>query len=348
MPEQHSSHPLLKLSAFALGGYLAARMTLRRVRKIDFCDKVVVITGGSRGLGLLLARRFGAEGAKLVICGRDQDELDRAKQDLQHRGVADVTAVQCNVRLRIDVESLIRTAVETYGGIDVLVNNAGNIAVGPLALMSEQDYTEMMDVHFWAPLHAMTAVRPVMRGRGGGRIVNIASIGGKVAVPHLVPYCASKFALVGLSQSSAIELRKDNIYVTTVCPNLIRTGSPRNALFKGQNEKEYTWFALGDSIPGISQSAETAADRIVNACRYGEPELTTALPAAIAARFHALFPYLSIEMSALTNELLLPAAGGIGRNRAKGAESETSITRSPLTALTRSAEATNNEVAPQT
>ncbi len=347
MKHDKANHPVLKLGALAFGGYVAARLALRRVRRIDFRDKVVVITGGSRGLGLLLARRFGAEGAKIVICGRDQDELERARQDLQRRGI-DVTAAHCNVRLRIDVEALVRTAVETYGGVDILVNNAGNIAVGPLELMSEHDYTEMMDVHFWAPLHAMKAVRPVMLGRGGGRIVNIASIGGKVAVPHLAPYCASKFALVGLSQSSAIELRKDNIYVTTVCPNLIRTGSPRNAMFKGQNEKEYTWFVLGDSIPGMSQSAETAADRIVNACRYGEPELTTGLPAAIAARFHALFPCLSIEMSALTNELLLPGAGGIGAARAKGADSETPITRSPLTALTRSAEKANNEAAPQT
>src|SRR5205823_6051692 len=108
--------------------------------------------------------------------------------------------------------------------IDVLVNNAGVIAVGPIELMTEQDYTEMMDVHFWGPLHAMMVARPVMRGRGGGRIVNISSIGGKVAVPHLAAYCASKFALTGLSQSAAAELRRENIYVITVYPNLIRTG----------------------------------------------------------------------------------------------------------------------------
>jgi NAD(P)-dependent dehydrogenase (short-subunit alcohol dehydrogenase family) len=301
-----------------------------------------LLVAGGWWLRRALARRFGAEGAKVVIAARDMDEVTRAREELRLRGV-DCAGFQCNVQFRTDVEALVRSATETYGGIDVWVNNAGVIQVGPLELMTTRDYQEAMDIHFWGPLYAMMAVRPVMRGRGGGRIVNISSIGGKVAVPHLVPYCASKFALAGLSQASATELRSDNIYVTTVYPNLIRTGSPRNAYFKGQNEKEYTWFVLGDSIPVLSQSAERAADRIIDACRHGEPELITGLPAALAARFHALVPWLSIESAALTNRLALPGAGGIGHHRVRGSESETPITRSPLTSLTRSAAAANNE-----
>ncbi len=334
----------LAVAGIGVGLYAAARFGVRRYRRINFDGKVVVITGGSRGLGLLLARRFGAEGANLVIASRDQDELRAAQADLRSRGVAQVTAVPCNVRLKTDVHALIRTALETYGAVDVLVNNAGTIQVGPIEHMTEHDYQESMDVHFWGPLHAFHAVLPVMRARGGGRIVNIASIGGKIGVPHLTPYCASKFALVGFSQSAAAELRKDNIYVTTVCPGLIRTGSPRNALFKGQNEKEYTWFALGDSLPGISQNAERAARRIVNACRYGEPELITSVPAAVAARINALCPWLSAEMSALADQAILPSPGGIGSSRVRGYESETAFTRSPLISLTRSAAAANNEV----
>jgi NAD(P)-dependent dehydrogenase (short-subunit alcohol dehydrogenase family) len=336
---------LMKWGALALGAYGAARMSARNARRIDFRDKIVVITGGSRGLGLLLARRFGDAGAKLVICSRYSEELLSAEHELRRRG-AEVKAVHCDVRLKTAVDDLIRTAVETFGGVDVLVNNAGVIQVGPMELMTEQDYDEAMDTHFWAPLHTMNAALPLMRARGGGRIVNISSIGGKVAVPHLVPYCASKFALTGLSQGAAAELRKDNIYVTTIYPNLIRTGSPRNAFFKGQHRAEYTWFAVGDSLPGISQSAEVAANRIVNACRYGEPELTTAVPAAVAARFHALFPWISIETAALVNRLLLPGPGGIGALRARGYQSETPITQSPLTSLSRSAAEANNEVLP--
>ena len=339
---------LLAIGGLAAGLYGAARVAARMQRRINFAGKVVVVTGGSRGLGLLLARRFGREGARLVIASRDQDELTAAESDLRSRGVAQVTTVPCNLRIRTDVEFLIRTAIETYGTVDVLVNNAGVIQVGPVVHMTERDYQEAMDVHFWGPLHAINAVLPVMRARKFGRIVNISSIGGKVGVPHLAPYCASKFALVGLSQSLAAELRSDGIYVTTVCPGLIRTGSPRNALFKGRNEQEYTWFALGDSLPGISQSADRAARRIVSACRHGEPELITSLPAAIAARMNAMFPWLSAELSALADRTILPEPGGIGTARARGHQSETPITRSSLTALTRSAAAANNELRPTT
>ena len=182
--------------------------------------------------------------------------------------------------------------------------------------------------------------------RGGGRIVNISSIGGTVAVPHLAPDCASKFALTGLSQAATTELRRHNIYVTTVYPHLIRTGSPRNALFKGRHTEEYTWFTLGDSLPGISQNADRAAARIVTACRYGEPELITGLPAALAARFHALMPWLSLEAAAMVDRLVLPEAGGIGPHAARGHQSETPTTQSSLTALTRDAAAKTNEVLP--
>jgi NAD(P)-dependent dehydrogenase (short-subunit alcohol dehydrogenase family) len=212
--------------------------------------------------------------------------------------------------------------------------------------MTEQDYDEAMDTHFWAPLHAMNAALPVMRGRGGGRIINISSIGGRVGVPHLAPYCASKFALAGLSQCATAELRRHNIYVTTVYPNLIRTGSPRNALFKGRHDQEYRWFALGDSLPGLSQNADRAARRIVRACRYGEPALITGLPAALGARFHSVMPWLSLEMASLIDRMVLPEPGGIGPSRARGHQSETPITRSKLTALTREAEVRNNEVLP--
>jgi len=337
---------ILKWAAVAAAGaYVVSRTAACASRAMSFRGKVVVITGGSRGLGLLLARRFGAEGAKLVICSRNDEELRLAQKELHNRGV-DVEAVHADVRLKVAVEDLIRTAVETYGGIDVLVNNAGVIQVGPMEEMTEQDYDEAMDTHFWAPLHAMYAALPVMRGRGGGRIVNISSIGGKIAVPHLAPYCASKFALAGLSQAATAELRKDNIFVTTVYPNLIRTGSPRNALFKGRNTEEYTWFALGDSLPLLSQSAERAADRIIRTCRHGGPELVTGLPAALAVRFHALMPWLSLEMAALADRFILPEPGGIGALRARGHQSETPITQSSLTALTRRAERKNNEVLP--
>ena len=167
---------------------------LRHSRRIDFDGRSVVITGGSRGLGLVLARELGQQGARLAIGARDEAELDRARRDLQAEGV-DATTVVCDVGDRADAERLIAEAVERTGRLDVLINNAGVIQVGPVEHMAVADFEEAMAVHFWGPLHTILAAMPVMREAGGGRIVNISSIGGRIGVPHLVPYCASKFAL---------------------------------------------------------------------------------------------------------------------------------------------------------
>ena len=135
--------------------------------------------------------------------------------------------------------------------------------------MTLDDYEQAMAVHFWAPLICTELVLPDMRRRGEGRIVNIASIGGQIGTPHMIPYSASKFALNGLSQSLRAELTKDGVYVTTVCPGFMRTGSPRNAKFKGQHRAEYAWFSIVNSMPLISMNADRAARQIISACRYG-------------------------------------------------------------------------------
>jgi NAD(P)-dependent dehydrogenase (short-subunit alcohol dehydrogenase family) len=188
--------PTLLLAGAAAGVLFAARTAVRFSRRIDFRGRTVLITGGSRGLGLLLARHLGREGAKLVLLARDEDELDRAKDDLW-RIPAEVLTIRCDVTTEGEVDEAVRRATEHFGRIDVLINNAGIITVGPMELMTLADYADAMKVHFWGPLYTTLAVLPQMRIRGEGRIVNISSIGGKVPVPHLAPYCASKFALTG-------------------------------------------------------------------------------------------------------------------------------------------------------
>jgi short-subunit dehydrogenase len=183
-----------------------------------------------------------------------------------------------------------------------------------------------------------------MQQRGSGRIVNISSIGGKISVPHLVPYSASKFALVGLSEGLRAELKKDGIFVSTICPGLMRTGSPRNADFKSQHRLEYAWFTLSDSLPFLSMDVDRAARKIVNACRYGVAEVVLSVPAKLAVKFHGLFPGLTADLLDLENRLL-PRDGGIGSGRAKGYDSESSVTLSRITALTRAAERRNNQIA---
>jgi NAD(P)-dependent dehydrogenase (short-subunit alcohol dehydrogenase family) len=327
--------------AAGLGSVVAAQ-ALRRRNRMDFQDRTVVITGGSRGLGLVLAREFAAEGARLAILARDRAELERAEKHIASRG-AQVLALPCDVRDRRQAQGAITRVVDHYGRIDVLVNNAGVIQVGPLEHMSIEDFEEAMAVHMWGPLYTMLAAIPHMRGQGGGRIVNIASIGGKIAVPHLLPYSASKFALVGLSDGMRAELAKDGIRVTTVCPGLMRTGSPVNAQFKGRHRAEFTWFVLGDSLPVASIDARRAARQIIKACRYGDPHLTITTHARAAVALSALFPGLVARALALSNRVLPgPAADG-GDQLKTGWETQWPVARSVLTRLTYQAAERNNE-----
>ena len=248
---------LLALAAVGLGACVGVRALLGRRQEYDFRGKTVLITGGARGLGLVLAREFAAQGAHLVLCSRSAHELERAREELSGRG-AQVLALPCDVGDQSQVDVLVREARDRFGRVDVLVNNAGLIQAGPMEVMTVADYEEAMRVHFWGPLCTTLAVAPEMQRRREGRIVNISSIGGRISVPHLLPYSASKFALVGFSEGLRAELAKDGVAVTTVCPGLMRTGSPRNALFKGQHQAEYAWFTLSDSLPGSSVSAESA------------------------------------------------------------------------------------------
>jgi short-subunit dehydrogenase len=206
--------------------------------------------------------------------------------------------------------------------------------------MTMEDFEEAIATHLWAPLYTTLAVLPEMKRRGEGRIVNIASIGGKVSVPHLVPYSASKFALVGLSDGMRAELAQDGIKVTTVCPGLMRTGSPRNAFFKGDHEKEYTWFSLSGSLPGLSINAERAAKKILEACRRGDAEVLVGLPAKLGAVARTLAPNLTSALLAYVNRWLPQDSHP---ERFTGTQSETPLTRSWLTVLTRRAAQRNNE-----
>jgi NAD(P)-dependent dehydrogenase (short-subunit alcohol dehydrogenase family) len=320
---------------------LTARAILRAGRAIPLRGRTVMITGGSRGLGLVLAREFAKAGAQIAICARDPDELRRAETDLLERG-ARVFSITCDVTNQESVDHAVNMIRDVYGEIDILVNNAGLIQVGPLQEMTLDDFEAALKTHFWAPLYTTLAVVPGMRRQRLGRIVNISSLAGRVAAPHLVPYSASKFALTGLSQALRAELAKDGILVTTVLPGLMRTGSPVNALFKGHNRAEYALFSIADSLPGLSVSAELAARQIVNACRYGDPELVISWPAKLAALFHGIFPGLTADALGAVDRLL-PGPGGVGSRSVKGRDSTSALSPSWATRLSDQAALANNE-----
>jgi short-subunit dehydrogenase len=333
----------LVLTAAGVGAAVAARAFVRNRRRIELDGRVVLITGGSRGLGLVTAREFARLGARLALLARDADELERARVDLVGLG-ADVATFACDVREQDEVDATIAEVLGHFGRIDVLVNNAGVIQVGPFEETTLDDFDDAMRTHFWAPLYTTLAVLPAMRARGEGRIVNIASIGGKVSAPHLVPYSSSKFALIGLSEGLRAELIKDGVYVTTVAPGLMRTGSIHKATFKGQYQKEFAWFALGDSMPGLSMSAEAAASRIVDAARHGDAEAILSLPAKLMAKAHGVAPGLFAEMMGVMNRFVFPAPGGIGKAKIEGKHSRSALTPSWATYLSDQAALRNNEL----
>jgi NAD(P)-dependent dehydrogenase (short-subunit alcohol dehydrogenase family) len=333
----------LVLGAVGLGALMLTQAWRRRAT-YDFGTRSVVITGGSRGLGLVMAREFADEGARLTLIARDEQELQRAADDIRARQpFAEVLTVVADVRRRDDAERAIAQVMERYGRIDVLVNNAGIIQVGPLDHMKLDDYEDAMATHFWGPLYMIVAALPHMRRQGEGRIANISSIGGRIAVPHLVPYSASKFALVGLSDGLRVELARDNIVVTTVCPGLMRTGSPLNAMFKGQRPQEYAWFAISDSLPLASIDARRAARQIIEACRRGDAELVITVQAALAILARTLAPELFADVMVLLNRLLPEPTTG-GDEARPGRESESEWAPSRLTRPTYHAAEQNNEM----
>jgi len=336
-----------KQSAFAvsgliLGATLVARH-LRRLRAIDLAGRVVLITGGSRGLGLLMAREVGRQGAHVVIAARDEAELLRAQRDLQSHDI-DASILVADVATEAQAQRMIAQVVEHHGRLDVLINNAGVIMVGPVDHMNVSDFEEAMATHFWGPLHTMLAAIPHMRENGEGRIVNISSIGGKIGVPHLAPYCASKFALTGVSTSLRTELGRYGICVTTVCPGLMRTGSPFNAWFKGRHRAEFAWFAIADSLPLLSMDGRRAASQIVNAMRQGDAELVVSWPARFAVAAEALVPNTLAKAMTLVNRMLPPPTGMLGNESHTGWQSGSRWAPSPLTRSSERSAAENNEV----
>lgn len=285
----------------------------RSGRRLD--GQVVVISGGSRGLGLAMAEEFGRRGARLALAARNAEELDRARTHLLRRRAVreeDVLTVAADLRQAEEAERAIREATERFGRVDILVNNAGTITVGPAENQRVSDYREAMETNFFSAVQCTMAVLPQMMRRRSGMVVNIASIGGKVAVPHLLPYTASKFAMVGFSEGLHAEMRAKGIHVLTVCPGLMRTGSHLAAQFSGDAQREYRWFSVAANLPGVSTSAAHAARRIVRAVTARETEIAITPQAMVAARLGGVAPEVTLRAMALANRILPGASAESG------------------------------------
>ncbi len=307
----HLLPPLLAGAAAVGAGAWLVRAAIRRRRHYDLAGRVAIVTGGSRGLGLELARQLLERGAHVAICARDEADLRDAALDLRRRG-GTVFSSQCDVTDPGQIERFIEQVRAELGPIDVLINNAGIITVGPFDAQNAEDFEQSYATHVTAPLTFAKSVLPDMRSRGGGRIANVASIGGLQPVPHMSAYVTSKHALVGLTQSMRAELADDNVLVTLVCPGTVQTGSPYAAGFKGDPEAEYGWFAASDNLPVLAIPAPALAGQILDAIEDGDAELVTPANAWLSSLFHGMFSGVSTELATLVNALL-PSDGGVRR-----------------------------------
>ncbi len=263
---------------------------------------VALVTGASRGLGFLLARELAERGHDLVLCARSAGGLDAAGADLERHGVQ-VLGVPADIGVAAEAGGVVDAALARFGRLDVLVCNAGLIQVGPAAAMRPDDYAQAMDVMFWGLVHPVLAALPALR-RTGGRILAITSVGGKLPAPHLLPYCAAKHAAVGFAEGLRVEVAREGVSVTVGVPGLMRTGSPRNAMFTGDRDAEYRWFAAADSLPLLSMNAERAARKLVDATLRGRPEVVLTPAAKVGMRLHGLAPATTLRVLAGLNRLL--------------------------------------------
>jgi short-subunit dehydrogenase len=331
-----SAPVMLAAGVVAYAGFRA----WQRSREEPVAGQVALVTGGSRGLGLLIARELIDQGCRVAICARDAVELESARRELERTG-ARVLTVACDVSDSEQVARMIESVEGELGPVEILVNNASIIQVGPLDSMQLEDFERAMAVNYWGAVHTTLAVLPGMRRRRAGRIVNITSIGGKVAIPHLLPYDAAKFAALGFSEGLRAEVARDGVSVTTVVPGLMRTGSPVNAFFKGDAEKEFAWFSLGDATPVSAMSARRAASQIVAAARRGAAEVTLSWQAKLLRVVHDLLPGTTTDLLGLVNRLLPDSNGPTGEVR--GMELATAVSPSPLTGMMNRAARNNNQ-----
>ena len=197
----------------------------------------VLITGASQGIGKATALLFANKGYDLVLAARQSDRLEAAGEEIKNLGRQALT-VPTDVRDPQQVKTLVDKALEHYGAIDVLINNAGIYASGSIENFSLDDWHQLIDLNLWGYIHTINALLPHMIERGTGTIVNLSSIGGKVPVPYLAPYNTTKFAVTGLTEAMHSELKPKGIHVCGIYPNLINSNFMERALFRGKDAED--------------------------------------------------------------------------------------------------------------
>ncbi|MFJ7300789.1 MULTISPECIES: SDR family oxidoreductase [unclassified Streptomyces] len=264
-----------------------------------------LVTGGSRGLGLLVAARLAQRGCQVTVAARDEDELRRGAEWVEEKTGRRVSTAVCDVRDRNAVESMVRQAEARRGRLDVVVANAGVIQVAPVESLDNEAFEDAMTTIFGGTVNTAMAALPHLRmSEAGGRLCLIGSVGGLLAVPHLLPYSCAKAAVGALGEGLRAETAGQGLSVTTVHPGLMRTGSHLQAEFGGRSSEEFAWFSALSGAPVISMDAERAAERIVQALEKRRTRVVLTPAARVASVAHGVAPTTVTRLSGLAARLL--------------------------------------------
>ncbi|MGH7324778.1 MAG: SDR family oxidoreductase [Candidatus Rokuibacteriota bacterium] len=219
--------------------------------------KVAIITGGSEGLGRACGERFAREGARVAICARRKDVLERAAEAIRKATGAEVLAQPADVTQLADVEAFVGAVLARFGGVDVLVNNAGTSAAAPFGQVDDATWQQDFDLKLMAAVRFCRLVIPHMQRRGGGRIINVTTVGGKAPAPRSLPTSVTRAAGINLTKSLASEYAADRILVNTVCLGLVKSAQwERRA--KGDVEAYYKDVARRVPVGRVGETEEFA------------------------------------------------------------------------------------------
>lgn len=253
----------------------------------------VLVTGASQGIGKATALLFARQGYDLVLAARQADRLADVSQEVQTFGRA-AMSVPTDVQNPDQVQALVRKALEQYGNIDVLVNNAGVYISGPVEQFSLSDWHQAVDTNFWGYVHTIQALLPHFLERRTGTIVNVISIGGKAPIPYLIPYSASKYAVTGMTEALHSELKPKGIHVCGIYPSIIKSSFMERAILRGTNDQDVQ--ARRDQLNQVLSSPvvekpEDVARAIWDAVKYQRAEVLVG-SASVSKVAYGLFPGL--------------------------------------------------------